>query len=50
LLEGTDACFAPVLSMKEAMEHPHMRARQTFVNDNGVPRPAAAPRFKPPRR
>jgi len=45
LLEGTDACFAPVLSMAEAPGHPHNRARGTFVERNGVVQPAPAPRF-----
>lgn len=45
LLEGTDACFAPVLSMSEAPHHPHLAARGTFVQHDGLPHPAAAPRF-----
>jgi alpha-methylacyl-CoA racemase len=45
LLEGTDACFAPVLSMGEAPSHPHNLARGTFVSDGGVAQPAPAPRF-----
>lgn len=45
LLEGTDACFAPVLSWDEAPEHPHLRARHTFVEVDGVVQPAPAPRF-----
>ena len=45
LLEGTDACFAPVLSMAEAPQHPHNVARGTFVKVDGVTQPAAAPRF-----
>lgn len=45
LLEGTDACFAPVLSMEEAPRHPHNRARGTFVEIESVPHPAPAPRF-----
>jgi len=45
LLEGTDACFAPVLSMSEAARHPHNRARGTFVERDGVVQPAPAPRF-----
>ena len=44
-LEGTDVCFAPVLSMTEAPKHPHNIARQTFVEHNGVTQPAPAPRF-----
>jgi alpha-methylacyl-CoA racemase len=45
LLEGSDACFAPVLSMSEAAGHPHNAARGTFVNEGGVVQPAPAPRF-----
>jgi alpha-methylacyl-CoA racemase len=45
LLEGTDACVAPVLSLAEAPAHPHNRARATFVEVGGVPQPAPAPRF-----
>jgi alpha-methylacyl-CoA racemase len=45
LLEGTDACFAPVLTMAEAADHPHNAARGTFVTVEGVTQPAPAPRF-----
>lgn len=45
LLEGTDACFAPVLDMAEAPDHPHNAARKTFVEIDGVTQPAPAPRF-----
>lgn len=45
LLEGTDVCFAPVLSFDEAPRHPHMQARGTFVEVDGVIQPAPAPRF-----
>jgi alpha-methylacyl-CoA racemase len=45
ILEGTDVCFAPVLSMREARDHPHNRARETFVEVEGSPQPAPAPRF-----
>jgi alpha-methylacyl-CoA racemase len=45
LLEGTDACFAPVLSMAEAPRHPHNVARGSFVEIDGVVQPAPAPRF-----
>jgi alpha-methylacyl-CoA racemase len=45
LMEGTDVCFAPVLSMGEAPSHPHNAARQTFVEVEGVVQPAPAPRF-----
>jgi alpha-methylacyl-CoA racemase len=45
LLEGTDACFAPVLEWDEAPRHPHNAARQSFVEIDGVVQPAAAPRM-----
>jgi alpha-methylacyl-CoA racemase len=45
LLEGSDACFAPVLNMTEAYEHPHNEARDTFVNIDGITQSAPAPRF-----
>jgi alpha-methylacyl-CoA racemase len=45
IMEGSDACFAPVLSMSEAPDHPHNRIRRTFVEVDGVVQPAAAPRF-----
>jgi alpha-methylacyl-CoA racemase len=45
LLEGSDACFAPVLTMAEAREHPANRARDVFVEVAGVAQPAPAPRF-----
>jgi alpha-methylacyl-CoA racemase len=45
LLEGTDACFAPVLDWDEAPQHPHNVARGTFVTTDGVVQPAPAPRF-----
>lgn len=43
--DGTDACIAPVLPMLDAASHPHVRARGTIVERDGVPQPAAAPRF-----
>lgn len=46
LLEGSDACFAPVLSMSEAPRHAHNVARATFVEADGVVQPAPAPRFE----
>jgi len=46
LLEGSDACFAPVLTIGEAASHPHMAARGTFVESDGVVRPGPAPRFE----
>jgi len=45
IMEGTDVCFAPVLSMAEAPEHPHNAARGAFVEVDGVTQPAPAPRF-----
>jgi len=45
VLEGSDACFAPVLSMAEAPEHPHQQARKGFIEIDGVVQPAPAPRF-----
>lgn len=45
IMEGTDVCFAPVLSMDEAPAHPHMKHRNTFVDFHGVTQPAPAPRF-----
>lgn len=45
VLEGTDACFAPVLDPDEAPDHPHLRARGTFTEVGGVVQPSPAPRF-----
>lgn len=45
LLEGTDVCFAPVLDMNEAPDHPHNKARGTFVHHDGMTQAAPAPRF-----
>jgi alpha-methylacyl-CoA racemase len=45
IMEGSDVCFAPVLSMTEAQRHPHIRARNTFVEVAGSNQPAPAPRF-----
>jgi alpha-methylacyl-CoA racemase len=45
LLEGSDACFAPVMSMAEAPFHPHIAERGTFVEKDGLLQPASAPRF-----
>lgn len=50
----SDACVAPVLSMAEAADHPHLRERETFVRRDGAVQPAPAPRFShtpnpPPR-
>jgi alpha-methylacyl-CoA racemase len=44
-MDGTDICFAPVLSLREAPQHVHNVARQTFVEDGGMIQPAPAPRF-----
>ncbi len=45
LMEMTDVCFAPVLSMTEAPQHPHNIARETFITVGGATQPAPAPRF-----
>jgi alpha-methylacyl-CoA racemase len=45
LLEGSDACFAPVLDLDEAPQHAHNRARATFTEVGGIRQPAPAPRF-----
>jgi alpha-methylacyl-CoA racemase len=45
VLENTDVCFAPVMSLAEAPGHPHNVARGTFVDSGGVAQPAPAPRF-----
>jgi alpha-methylacyl-CoA racemase len=45
IMEGTDVCFAPVLSLAEAPEHPHNVHRRTFLDLHGVVQPAPAPRF-----
>jgi alpha-methylacyl-CoA racemase len=45
IMEGTDVCFAPVLTMSEAAKHPHNVARKTFIEVDGVAQPAPAPRF-----
>ena len=45
IMEGSDVCFAPVLSYSEALQHPHNRARGTFVEVDGIEQPAPAPRF-----
>ncbi|WP_419999579.1 CaiB/BaiF CoA transferase family protein [Streptomyces boninensis] len=42
---GSDACVAPVLSLREAPAHPHLAARGTFTEDGGLTQPAPAPRF-----
>jgi len=45
LLEGTDACFAPVLDYREAAQHPHMQARDAYIELDGKMQPAPAPKF-----
>ena len=45
IMEGSDVCFAPVLSILEAPDHPHNRERQTFVDIDGIVQPAPSPRF-----
>ena len=45
LLEGSDACFAPVLTLAEVARHPHAQARQAYTEVAGVVQPAPAPRF-----
>ncbi|MBQ82150.1 MAG: carnitine dehydratase [Gammaproteobacteria bacterium] len=45
IMEGTDVCFAPVLNMEEAPNHPHNKARKTFIELEGATQPAPAPRF-----
>jgi alpha-methylacyl-CoA racemase len=45
LFEGTDGCVAGVIPVSEAAEHPHLKARQTFVDHEGLVQPQPAPRF-----
>jgi alpha-methylacyl-CoA racemase len=45
IMEGSDICFAPVLTMAEAPQHPHMAARDVFITRHGLTQPAPAPRF-----
>jgi alpha-methylacyl-CoA racemase len=45
IMEGSDVCFAPVLTLPEAIAHPHNRARNVFIEVDGVVQPAPAPRF-----
>ena len=45
IMEGTDVCYAPVLRMGEAAQHPHNVARNTFIEVAGVTQPAPAPRY-----
>ena len=44
-LEGSDACYAPVLNLSEAVEHPHNVARETFIKIDGFTQPSPAPKF-----
>ena len=46
LLEGSDACFAPILSLSEAPGHPHLTFRGTLANIDGLIQPMPAPRFE----
>jgi alpha-methylacyl-CoA racemase len=45
ILAGSDACYAPVLTMSEATDNEHIKARNTIIDRGGVPQPAPAPRF-----
>ena len=45
ILAGSDACYAPVLTMSEATNNEHIKARKTIIERDGVPQPAPAPRF-----
>src|SRR5205823_12914927 len=45
ILAGSDACYAPVLTMSEATNNEHIKARNTIIERDGVPQPAPAPRF-----
>jgi alpha-methylacyl-CoA racemase len=45
IMDGSDACFAPVLSFGEASQHPHNKARKSFVEVDGIVQPGPAPRF-----
>jgi len=45
VFDGTDACCTPILPLTEAAEHPHLRARETYVTRDGLLQPAPAPRF-----
>ncbi|MFJ8540119.1 CaiB/BaiF CoA transferase family protein [Streptomyces sp. NPDC093591] len=49
VFEGSDACVAPVLSLREAPHHPHLAARGTFTDHGGITQPAPAPRFSATR-
>ncbi len=45
IFDGTDACVAPILPMSQAAQHPHLAARGTFIEKDGIMQPAPAPRF-----
>jgi len=45
IMEGTDVCFSPVLSLREAPEHHHLKARETYLTLDGIVQPSPAPRF-----
>jgi alpha-methylacyl-CoA racemase len=45
VFEGSDACYSPVLGLSQAMRHPHACARESFLEIDGIPQPAPAPRF-----
>jgi alpha-methylacyl-CoA racemase len=45
IMQGSDVCYAPVLSITEAPKHPHNAARKTFIERDGIVQPAPAPRF-----
>ena len=45
IMEGTDVCFAPILDIWEAPEHPHNVARNSFIKVDGKVQPAPAPKF-----
>ena len=45
IMEGSDVCFAPVLGLSEVADHPHNKARATFVEMDGLVQPAPSPRF-----
>lgn len=45
IMEGTDVCFAPILDLSEVQEHPHNKARESFIDINGIIQHAPTPRF-----
>ena len=45
IFAGTDSCFAPVLTLTEAVQHPHAQARNAYISIDGISQPAPAPRF-----